>query len=88
MKTMLPLISLAVPLNEGLKGSRPPFSPYPRSKSDDQRLLLPRQVHSLIIPARVRFIAKLHIEVPYHTRKNKSRFEITKAVSTLDTYTA
>ena len=85
---MLPLIPLVVPPKEGLKGSRLPFSPYPRSKLDDQRLLLPRQIHLLIIPDRVRFIAELHIEVPDHTRKNQSRLEITKTVSMLDNYTA
>ena len=85
---MLPLIPLVVPPKVGLKGSRPPFSPYPRSKLDDQRLLLPRQIHLLILPARIRFIAELHIEIPDHTRKNKSRLEITKTISMLDNYTA
>ena len=80
MKTILPFILLVVPPKAGLKVSRPPFRPYPRSKLDDQRLLLPRQVHLLIIPDRVRFIIKLHIEVPDHTRKNKTRLEVTKAV--------
>ena len=65
-----------------------PLSPYPRSKLDDQRLLLPRQVHLLILPARVRPIAELHIEVPDHTRKNEARLEITQTVSILEIYTA
>lgn len=85
---ILLFISLVVPQKESLKWSRPTFSPYPRSKLDDERLLLPRQVHLLIIPGRVRFIAKLHIEIPDHTRKDKSCLEITKAVSMLDAYTA
>ena len=67
---------LVVPPKEGLKWSRITFSPCPRAKLDNQRLFLPRQVHLLIFPNWVRFIAKLHIEVPNHARKNKSRLKI------------
>lgn len=41
IKMMLPSTPLLVPTEEGLKWSRIPVSPYPRSKLDDQRLLLP-----------------------------------------------
>lgn len=67
---------LVKPPNQGLKWSKLSFSPHPRSKLYNQRLFLPRQVHLLIFPDRVHFTAKLHVKVPNHTRKNKSRLEI------------
>ena len=85
---ILLFIPLVVSPTEGFEWSRLPFSPYPRSKLDNQRLFLPRQIHLLIIPDWSGFITKLHIKVPDHTCKNKSRFEIPQAISRLDAYNA